>query len=168
MKKPDRAKQPTPQELTDSCLTLLRDKFYKGDDRCFFKDRGLLLKWVVLWPASWLNEKGVTIHGDRYRQIFVDVFINAAAHVESKIKYRPAYLRQVIQSHFAMHGEKYYEEAKAIRNRMETVMLALGKPVPRQDDPVKDLAAARKILTSLKPGKRGVKRPLNSQPDLFS
>jgi len=67
-----RVKQPTPTELTDSCLQILRSRFYNqpGDDKCFAQDRSRLLAWVVLWPATWLNKKGVTLHGDQYRQIF--------------------------------------------------------------------------------------------------
>jgi hypothetical protein len=167
MKKYQGIKQPTPKELTDSCLMLLRSKFYAGDDKCFFQDRSHLLRWVVLWPATWLNKKGVTIHGDAYRDIFTKVFMNAAAHIESKVKYRPAYLRQVIQSHFKIHGERYYEDAKSIRNQVESVMLLIGKTAPAQPDPVKEMSAARDLLTSLKPKKPAFKPALKTQMDLF-
>ena len=141
-----RLAQPTPKELTDSCLNLLRNKFYSGDEKSFFQDRRLLLKWVVLYPASWLTGKGVTIHGDAYREIFVKVFIQAAAHVTSKVKFRPAYLRQVIQSHFAIHGEDYYDEAKAVRNQVEAAMMFVNQPRVAAPDPVQKLAEARSIL----------------------
>lgn len=158
-----RLAQPTPKELTDSCLNLLRNKFYSGDEKSFFQDRRLLLKWVVLYPASWLTGKGVTIHGDAYREIFVKVFIQAAAHVTSKVKFRPAYLRQVIQSHFAIHGEDYYDEAKAVRNQIEQAMMIAGQPRVAAPDPVEQLAAARQLLavptrrkTTLKPAVKPV------------
>lgn len=156
-------------ELRDACLNFLRTKFYNqpGDDRCFAQDRSRLLAWVVLWPASWLNGKGVTIHGDRYREIFMKVFMQASAFVQSKVKYRPAYLRQVIQSHFKIHGEDYYDEAKSVRNQVESIMLLVGKAGPKETDPVKDLASARDILTALKPKKASLKTPLNSQLNLF-
>ena len=163
-------KQPTPQELTESCLTLLRTKFYQGNDREFFQDRSRLLGWVVLYPASWLNRRGVTIHGDKYRQIFVDVFLQAAAHVKSKVKYRPAYLRQVIQSHLAIHGEDYYEAAKTVRNLAEATLLLIGTPnatAQAAPDPVRKLAEARDILTALKPKQRVVKTFVKPEPDLF-
>jgi len=164
-----RIKQPTPVELRDACLNFLRTKFYAhpGDDKCFAQDRSRLLAWVVLWPASWLNGKGVTIHGDRYREIFIKTFMNAAAHLESKVKYRPAYLRQVIQSHFKIHGEEYYDEAKSLRNQVESIMLLVGKAGPKEADPVKELAAAREILTALKPKKAPLKTGLNNQLNLF-
>ena len=158
-----RLAQPTPKELTDSCLNLLRNKFYAGDEKSFFQDRRLLLKWVVLYPAAWLTGKGVTIHGDAYREIFVKVFIQAAAHVTSKVKFRPAYLRQVIQSHFAIHGEDYYDAAKAVRNQVETAMMFVNQPRVAAPDPVAQLAQARQLLavpmrrkTTLKPAVKPV------------
>ena len=154
-----RLRQPTPRELTDSCLLLLKSKFYTGpgDDKCFAQDRAKLLSWVVLWPASWLNGKGVTIHGDAYREIFVKVFIQAAAHVQSKVKYRPAYLRQVIQSHFAIHGEDYYDAAKAVRNQVDQAMMLAGQPRTAAPDPVRDLALARQLLAPKKKTKTVLK-----------
>lgn len=146
-------KQPTPQELTDACLLFLRTKFYQGNDRAFFQDRNKLLTWVVLFPASWLNKRGVTIHGDQYRQIFFKVFMQAAAHMETKVKYVPAYLRQVIQSHLAIHGEEYYEEAKSVRNLAEATLLLIGRPVASAQaapDPVRELALARQLILGSK------------------
>jgi|ERR1035437_1054687 hypothetical protein len=162
-------KQPVPAELIAACLDFLRRKFYTlpGDDKCFFQDRNHLLKWVVLWPAAWLNGKGVTIHGDAYREIFFKVFFQAAAHMETKVKYRPAYLRQVIQSHFKIHGEDYYNEAKSIRALVEQTMLLTGAARQAVADPVKELAAARDLLTSLNPKKSPVKSAGNSQMNLF-
>lgn len=160
-----RLQQPTPAELTDSCLSILRSKFYAlpGDEKCFAQDRKRLLKWVVLFPAGWLDSKGVTLHGDQYREIFVKVFIQAASHVQSKIKYRPAYLRQVIQEHFRHHGEDYYDQAKATRNIIEQTMVALGQSRPAAADPVREMASARQILTTGQPKKTAPKRPVKAQ-----
>jgi hypothetical protein len=166
-----RIKQPTPVELRDACLDLLRRKFYgktPEEQKAFAQDRSRLLGWVVLWPASWLNAKGVTIHGDQYREIFTKVFMDAAANVESKVKYRPAYLRQVIQSHFRIHGEDYYDEAKSLRNLVENTMLMLGKTPVKESDPVRELAAARDLLKPVKAKKAPFKGGLNNQLDLFA
>lgn len=165
-------RQPTPKELTDACLGILRRKFYSfpGGDRAFFQQRRDLLRRVVLWPASWLNNKGVTIHGDAYREIFMKVFMQAAAHVESKIKYPPAYLAQVIQSHFKIHGEDYYEEAKATRNQVDHVMLMAGQ-LARQAapsaDPIREMANARQILSSGARKKTVTQPPIKTQLNLF-
>lgn len=162
-----RLKQPVSTELRDSCLNILRSKFYIGDDQSFYKDRQDLLRDVVLWPASWLNSRGVTIHGEEYRQLFVKIFIEAAAHVQSKVRYRPAYLRHVIQEHFRHHGEDLYDSAKATRNLVEGTMLLIGKTTSIQADPVRELAAARDILTGRKPKKCASKQPVKSQLTLF-
>ena len=164
-----RITQPTPVELTESCLQILRAKFYRepGDEKCFQQDRKRLLSWVVLWPANWLNSKGVTIHGDAYREIFVKVFLQAAANVQSKVKYRPAYLRQVIQSHFKIHGEDYYDQAKATRNVIEQTMVALGQARPSAADPVREMAAARQILTAAQPKNKPSQALVKAQLNLF-
>ncbi len=162
-----RVKQPTPVELTDSCLQILRSKFYQGDDKCFYQDRKLLLAWVVLYPAKKLNKQGVTLHGDQYREIFNKVVMQAAAHVTSKVHFRPAYLRQVIQSHFKIHGEEYYDQAKAVRNLADQAMIVLGKLVPPALDPVKEMAKAADIISVGKPKKAARKSPVNGQLGLF-
>lgn len=164
---PVRQSQPTSKELTDSCLSLIRTKFYQGDDRSFAKDRQRLLAWVVLFPASRLNKMGVTLHGDQYREIFVKVFIQAAAHVTSKVKYRPAYLRQVIQSHFDIHGEEYYEAAKSVRNLVEQTVLLARQSQPAALDPVKELANARSILYAGQVKKTAIKAVVKEQLSLF-
>ena len=162
-------KQPTPKEVTDACLDFLRRKFYSfpGGDRAFFQQRRDLLRRVVLWPASWLNNKGVTIHGDAYREIFMKVFMQAAANVQSKVKYRPAYLRQVIQSHWRIHGEDYYEEAKTCRALVDHALLVAGQARVAAPDPVREMASARQILTSMKPKKAVEKSPVKAQLNLF-
>ncbi|HEV2692409.1 MAG TPA: hypothetical protein VG347_05885 [Verrucomicrobiae bacterium] len=159
--------QPTPEELTDSCLHILRSKFYQGDDKCFYQDRALLLKWVVLYPARLLNKQGVTLHGDQYREIFHKVVIQAAAFVTSKVKFRPAYLRQVIQSHFKIHGEEYYDQAKAVRNLADQALIVLGTLRPPMPDPVQEMAKAADILSVGKPKRTSRKSPVNGQLGLF-
>ena len=37
----------------------------------FFADRSLLLRFVVLWPAKWLAERGVSLPAERYQAIMV-------------------------------------------------------------------------------------------------
>ena len=164
-----RLKQPTPADLTESCLGILRSKFYNesGDEKAFHQDREKLLHWVVLYPAAWLNKRGVTIHGDQYRKIFVNVFLQAAAHMASKAKYRPAYLRHVIQEHLKHHGEEYYDAAKATRNLVEQTIVALGRPAQSAPDPVREMAAARQILATGQRRKSAQKRPVNAQLTLL-
>jgi hypothetical protein len=160
-----RLKQPTPSELTDALLDFLRRKFYNqpGDEKCFCQDKSRLLTWVVLWPASWLNNRGVTIHGDAYREIFFKTFLQADAHRSSdRITYRPAWLRMVIQSHWKIHGEEYYEQAKSVRNLADHALLMAGKSSQARPDPVRELAlAARLMVGSKRKVKSDVKAAVN-------
>lgn len=163
---PSRPKQPTPKELTDALLELVKRKWYSGDEVNFRKDRSRLLQWVVLWPASWLNARGVTITTDRYREIFSGIILEAVVHGTEKIKYRPAWLKQVIQSHFRIHGEEIYAAAKSARTLVESAMLLAGRPAQAAPDPIRELAAARSILVASKRPKKVA--PPVQQPDLFA
>jgi hypothetical protein len=84
-------KQPTPQELLDDLLGFLQRKFYQGQPVAFAKDRRRLLDWVVLWPAAWLDERGVTLPAARYREIFMSVFMDGLRFGNTEnITYLPA------------------------------------------------------------------------------
>jgi hypothetical protein len=121
------AKRPgqiTSQELRDDLLQFVRLKFYENDPIQFVKDQKHLLSWVILYPAGWLIGKGVTLPGERYKKILTDILLEAVRHGNTgRIRYTPAWLRQVIQSHFRAHGEEYYNEAKSARNLAEAVLL---------------------------------------------
>jgi len=155
---PARPKQTTSQELLDDLLRFVGQKFYTDDYKAFAQDRQHLLKWVILWPAGWFNKRGVTVTGERYKKIFTDVMLNAVRHGNTnQINYRPAWLKMVIQSHFAVHGEEYYAEAKNVRNLAEHAMLVVGKAVgASQPDPVKELATAHALLARSKPKRKTI------------
>ena len=150
-------------------MDFIRVKFYvcEGDGLAFLKDRPRLLAWVVLWPASWLNERGVTLQPERYRAILIDVLMDAARHGNAtKVAYRPAWLKAVMQRHFAHHEDEIYEEAKAIRTTMDLALSTLAKvaATSRPRDVVADLATAAQIL---KPAKRPAKRVVKEQLTLL-
>ncbi|MDE2020942.1 MAG: hypothetical protein KGJ13_11450, partial [Patescibacteria group bacterium] len=97
-------------------MDFVQTKFYEGDPAGFSKDRRRLLQWVILWPAEFLDEKGVTLPPDRLKQIFVDTILLALQQGNTgNIKYRPAWLGRVIQSHFKIHWDDIYQEAKSAR-----------------------------------------------------
>jgi hypothetical protein len=159
-------RQPTPLELRDSILTLIRVKFYQDQPPAtFFKNSRHLLSWVGLWPATWLDSRAVTLPIDRYREILAKILVDAAANIRAtKVTYLPAYLRQVVQSHFRIHGETYYDEAKAIRNQVEHALLVAGQARSTAPDPVRELAQAAALL---KPAKRTPKAPVKDQLTLL-
>lgn len=164
-RKPQPARsQPTPDELLERLLSFLQRKFYQAHAVSFAKDRPRLLKWVVLWPAKWFNDRAVTITPDRYAEIFYQVFLDAQIHGAEKVTYLPAWLSKVIQSHFHHHGEEYYEQAKSIRNAVETAMIIAGHAAPAAADPIRELATAARLL---KPKPRPQKPAVKDQLTLL-
>jgi hypothetical protein len=158
---PPRPKQTVAQDLLDSLLNLIRNKFYatSGDDaRAFAQDRARLLKWVIFMPASWLNKRGITLPADRYKKIFSDIILEAVRHGNtSKVRYRPAWLAHVFQTHFAIHGEEYYAEGKSARALADHILLTAGslaKAAPAAPDPIAELAAASALLARSRPQKK--------------
>lgn len=172
----DRPKQSVALELRDDLLRFIWQKFYAADPggdsvaaRSFAQDRERLLAWVILWPAGWFIRRGVTVPGERYKQIFTSILLEAVRHGNtSKVKYRPAWLRYVIQSHFRIHGEDYYNEAKSARAQAEHALHVLGqiKTVPTPD-PIRDLAAANILLAHSKRSKNQPNKQAGDQLSLI-
>ena len=148
--------KPTAGELTDELLGFIARTFYEGDPAGFSKDKRRLLLWVVLWPATYLEERGVSLPGDRLKTIFINAIILALQQGNTGgILYRPAYLGKVIQSHFKIHWDEIYQEAKSARSLADHALLMAGRlPSPPAADPTRDMAAAARLL---KGSKRKVK-----------
>lgn len=164
------SQQITSQELTDDLLAFLYRKFYEPDAVGFNQDKKRLLQWVVLWPATHLNEAGVTISADRYKQIFTDVMLLALQLGNTGlIKYRPAWLMKVIQSHYGIHWDEIYAEAKSPRSLADNALLSVRQlPTAKAADPIREMALAAHFLKGTgRPSKRIIKSPLTQQPNLL-
>jgi len=162
---PQTRPQPTSEALRNDLLDFLQRKFYQGHPVAFAKDRKRLLDWVVLWPAKWLNERGITLPGDRYREIFMAVFMDGLRFGNTgNITYLPAWLAKVIQSHFAVHGDEIYDEGKNLRAVLDRTLLVAGRQVNRSPDPVRELAQAAHLLQAKK---RPQKPPVKAQLTLL-
>lgn len=166
-----RAKHRTSAETQARLLEFVRAKFYPGErgGKAFLQDRPRLRAWVLLWPASWLRERGWSLPGERYESLLKSIFTTALLHGETEsIGYMPAYLRQVVQSHFRIHEESIGNEAKAHARAdvlarpmaMLERIAAGGAMPPQRRDVVEDMAAARDVLAlpirrGAKPGDKG-------------
>ena len=148
-------------ELTDDLLDFIRRKFYEGDVAGFTKDKRRLLTWVVLWPATYLEERGVSLPLDRLKEIFMDTVMLALQQGNTGgIKYRPAWLGRVIQSHYKIHWDEIYQEAKSSRSLAEHTLLVAGRlPLAPAADPTREMAATARLL---KGAKRHLKRPVKA------
>lgn len=174
MKRPaqDRPQQPVPAEIVSRLLAVIRNQFYPdalgGGDAAkqWFEDQHFIKVRVVLWPAAWLNQRGVTLKPDRYQQILLDVFTDIKRHGSTgAVKFWPGYLAKCVQDHFRHHEEEIYEEAKALRTSLERAMGIAGAAAARQPDPVERLAAAHQVLVSERKKRRC--KPAEKQLDLL-
>lgn len=142
-------KQHTSEEIRDELLNFIRNHFYKNDYIAFLKDRPRLLKLVVLKFAEWLDERGVSLHPDRYLKIMRDSILMEAVrfgHID-EIKYPPAWLGVFVENHLSRRGEAYYEEGKSIRNICDTV-ISFSRTTIHSRDPIRELAQASKLLVT--------------------
>lgn len=165
-------RQPTPDELKESLLNFIRTKFYQQHGLEFAKDTPRLLEWVVLRLAVYLDDKGVWIDTARYQEIMVGdkggILMEAIRHGDTgNITYLPAWLGRCVESHLAVHGEKYYEEGKRNRENIQTHVAAVLKgiqPVPQAPNPMYLLVEAAKLL---KAKKRPQKPALKQDQSVF-
>jgi hypothetical protein len=163
----NRPKQSIPTEIKNDLLQAIRGSFY-GDatDKQWHQDKNFILLNVVLWPASYLNRRGVSLPPERYKAIIFDVFNGIKRHGSTgAVKFWPGYLKHCLQTHFKIHGEEYYEEAKALRSSLTAIVAKAGQ-IPAVD-PVRILAEARRdLLQSRRPKTRSAQKQ-SSQINLF-
>jgi len=153
--------QPTSPELLEELLRFIQVQFYPSDPIAFAKDKPRLLDWVVFEFARWLQSRGVTLPPRRFLEIIRDtVLMDAIRHGNTgKIIYRPAWLRSIVQSHLAHHGEEYYEEGKSIRTISDRALWAAQRPTAPAPDPVRELATTAHLLRLSQRSKKTAQKP---------
>jgi hypothetical protein len=140
-----RPEQETPATMVADLLQMIRGQFY-GDlpTEQWFKDRAFMTKNVVLWPATWLNERGLTLAPSRYQQILVEKINDAKRNATAAI-YRPTgYLMKCVQDHFRHHEDELHDEAKAFTASVERAVGQLSAAPAA--DPVAAMATAAEVL----------------------
>ncbi|HYE32894.1 MAG TPA: hypothetical protein VEH27_15815 [Methylomirabilota bacterium] len=163
-----RPQQQTPAEIVNDLLAAIRNQFYADvPTKKWAQDSAFIRRNVVLWPASWLNNRGVTLPPARYKEIILGVLNEVKIHGRTAVvKYWPGYLKHCLQEHFKHQGERYYDEAKALRASIETALQMAGSATAKVD-PITAMAEARRDL--LKQPRRAPSKPKKqtSQPELF-
>lgn len=162
---PNPREEQTPAELVAELMGVVRRQFYPDslvEDRLaqkrWFQDSHLIKSWVVLWPAAWLDERGVWLAPERYRGALLGIFDEIKRHGDTgAVQSWPRYLAACVQSRFKIRAEELLEEGKAARDVVERVALGLAKPAKadaarRGADVIKALADAKAVLG------RGAKR----------
>lgn len=154
----------TPAELVAELLAVVRRQFYPDslvDDaraqKRWFQEQHLIKSWVILWPAAWLDERGVWLPPERYRAALLGIFDEIKRHGGTgSVKHWPRYLATCVQSRFKLRAEEFLAEGKAARTLVERVALGLSKPgnaeaARRGAAVVKALAAAQAVLHQGRP-----------------
>jgi hypothetical protein len=156
-----------PDLMLNAWMAEINKSYYSGARSPFWMRDQKAILMALLWPATWLRQRGIELPAQRYGAILVTIMEIIAQHGNTDaVRHFPAYLADCIRKHFIHHGEELYAERKAIRNVIELGMLE-GAPVkPRQADVVEPLAQAHRVLAI---GKRARKTASEdaSQGSLF-
>jgi hypothetical protein len=158
---PLRDRQPTPGEMVSELMGVVRRQLYADlPERKWFQDQHLVKAWFVLWPARWLDERGVTLPPERYREILLGVLDTIKAHGDTgAVKYWPRYLLTAVQSHFRVNGDRYYEEGKSVRAALERALATAQRTQAAAPDPIRVLAEAGRALAVGKRRKKAAAAP---------
>jgi hypothetical protein len=108
---------------TEALLLAIRLRFYTGRPVDYHRHRQRLL-YAVTWPATWLDERGLTCSSQRYQTLIEDRLRAIAAHGNPAAygAYFPTYLLKCLQDFFDRHGDELYAELKHIRNALDQVL----------------------------------------------
>ena len=108
---------------TQALLLALRQRFYCHRPAHYHRDRQRLLH-AVTWPATWLDQRGLTCSPQRYQTLMEERLQAIAAHGDPAAygDYFPAYLLKCLQDWFDRHGEDLYCELKHIRNALDQLL----------------------------------------------
>ena len=108
---------------TDELLLAIRRRFYLHQPADYHRDRQRLL-YALTWPATWLDERGLTCAPQRY-QTLIDERLQAIAAHGNPVTYGayfPTYLLKCLQDWFARYGDELYHELKHIRNALDQLL----------------------------------------------
>jgi hypothetical protein len=160
------------ETLVKRFLYQIRTKFYPDNEKGFYQERSLLLR-AITHPAHWLKDRGVSLPEAKLEAILNEILRGIMHHGDTgKIGYFSAYLLKAVQAHMKHQGDRYYDEAKALRNIAESALSELTKKQrdrrPDALDPVTaQLADLNQLLRATKPGRKKKPASTGTQLDLF-
>lgn len=107
----------------EELLGAIRLRFYLHRPADYPRDRQRLL-YAVTWPATWLDERGLTCSPQRYQTLIEDRLHAIAAHGNPSAygTYFPTYLLKCLQDFFDRYGDELYSELKHIRNALDQLL----------------------------------------------
>ena len=107
----------------EELLCTIRLRFYLHRPGDYRRDRNRLL-YAVTWPATWLDERGLTCAPKYYHKLIEERLQTIAAHGNPAAygAYFPAYLLKCLQDWFDRYGDELYGELKHIRNALDQLL----------------------------------------------
>ena len=152
-----------PDALIQELMQRFRLLLYQGKPNKVWYSQQMMIKKALLYPASWLEKRKVEIPAERYKAILATIAANGNL---SQVTWVSRYVLHCVQQHMEHHGDEYYREGVAIRNRVNLAMTAIERTRRGADSTVPILAQADKLLQM---GKRKAKvKPVTSeQPTLL-
>ena len=181
----DRSAPPVPSTMEQAVAELLdsiRGRFYASEPlrgaarrssdtplRRFHRDRRLLL-YALTWPATWLDQRGLTCPPGRYHRLIEERLAAIAAHGDPA-RYGPCfprYLLKVLQDFFERHGDDLYGDLKHIRNALDQVLASVRFAARVRDDArqLDVLVATHRLLHTQRAARIAAARD-SGQLDLF-
>lgn len=139
---------------TEQLLQSIRLRFYAGRPTDYRRDRQRLLH-ALTWPATWLDERGLTCSPQRYR-LLIDERLHAIAAHGDPVRYGahfPSYLLKCLQDWFDRHGDELYSELKHIRNALDQLLASarFAERVQRHARQLDLLVSTHRLLESRRP-----------------
>lgn len=136
-----------PEQMVAGLLDLVRRDLYRGKPEKAWFSQQQLVKKALLYPATWLNQREVEIPVARYQAIVEGIVATMVRNGRLEdVSFMSRYLLTCVQRHMEVHGDEYYREGVAIRNRVSLVMDLVEKALRGEDGSVPVLAQADKLL----------------------
>jgi hypothetical protein len=160
------------ETLVKRFLYQIRTKFYPDNEKGFYQERTLLLR-AITHPAHWLQDRGVSLPEAKLEAILNEILRGIMHHGNTgNIGFFSAYLLKAVQTHMSKQGDRYYEEAKALRNIAESALADLtSKQRSRLPDAMDQttvrLADLNSLVRATKPGRKKKTASAGTQLDLF-
>ena len=108
---------------TEELLLAIRLRFYVHQPADYHRHRQRLL-YAVTWPATWLDERGLTCSPQRYQTLIEERLQAIVVHGNPSAygAYFPTYLLKCLQDFFDRYGDELYSELKHIRNALDQLL----------------------------------------------
>lgn len=125
--------------------TMIRGQFCPDWDNRNWNMHLWLVQRAVIYPATWLNKRGIFVAPERYRELLLELLQEVKVK-GGEIKFPPGYLLKCVQDHMRFNADRYNSEGKAARDRLAKLLGTFPTAEARPDFLVKALAAGGEAI----------------------